>query len=102
MARRRTGARHHDRDCRRRACVELVWAHRSHRRWTYRAAGHRRRGAFAGPGWCVMRAILSREALVTARTPILIAAAIVSAGLLALFPVAWGVRGIPTLDGASL
>jgi hypothetical protein len=49
-----------------------------------------------------MRAIVLREALVAARKPALVTVAIVSAMLLALFPVAWGVRGMPTLDGASL
>jgi hypothetical protein len=49
-----------------------------------------------------MRALVRREALVAARKPALVTMAIVCAGLLALFPVAWGVRGIPTLDGASL
>jgi len=48
-----------------------------------------------------MRAIVLREALVAARRPALVGAAIVSATLLALFPIAWGVRGVP-LDGASL
>lgn len=49
-----------------------------------------------------MRAMVLREALVAARRPALVGAAIVSATLLALFPVAWGVRGIPTLGGVSL
>ena len=49
-----------------------------------------------------MRAVVLRETLVAARRPALVAAAIVSATLLALFPVAWGVRGIPTLRGISL
>lgn len=49
-----------------------------------------------------MRAILLREALVAARRPALVGAAMVSATLLALFPVAWGVRGMPTLGGISL
>ena len=49
-----------------------------------------------------MRAVVLRETLVAARRPALVAAAIVSATLLALFPVAWGVRGIPTLGGISL
>jgi hypothetical protein len=49
-----------------------------------------------------MRALVLREALVAARKPALVTMAIVCAGLLALFPVAWGVRGMPTLDGASL
>jgi hypothetical protein len=49
-----------------------------------------------------MRAAILREALVAARRPALVSAAIVSATLLALFPVAWGVRGIPTLGGISL
>jgi len=49
-----------------------------------------------------MRAVVLREALVAARRPALVGAAIVSAGLLALFPIAWGVRGIPTLGGISL
>jgi len=50
----------------------------------------------------MMRAIVLREALVAARRPALVGAAIVSASLLALLPVVWGVRGVPTLDGASL
>jgi hypothetical protein len=49
-----------------------------------------------------MRAVVLREALVAARKPALVTMAIVCAALLALFPVAWGVRGIPTFDGASL
>ena len=49
-----------------------------------------------------MRAVVLREALVAARRPALVSAAIVSATLLALFPVAWGVRGIPTFGGISL
>jgi hypothetical protein len=49
-----------------------------------------------------MRALILREALVAARRPALVGAAMVSAGLLALFPIAWGVRGIPTLGGISL
>ena len=49
-----------------------------------------------------MRAVMLREALVTARRPALVGAAILSATLLALFPVAWGVRGIPTFGGISL
>jgi hypothetical protein len=49
-----------------------------------------------------MRALVLREALVAARRPALVTMVIVCAGLLALFPIAWGVRGIPTLDGASL
>jgi hypothetical protein len=49
-----------------------------------------------------MRAIMLREALVAARKPALVTTAVVCVALLALFPVAWGVRGIPTLDGASL
>jgi hypothetical protein len=49
-----------------------------------------------------MRAIMLREALVAARKPALVTTAIVCVALLAMFPVAWGVRGIPTLDGASL
>lgn len=49
-----------------------------------------------------MRVIWLREALVAARRPALIGAAIVSTTLLALFPVAWGVRGIPTLGGIGL
>ena len=49
-----------------------------------------------------MRAILLREALVAARKPALVAMTIVSVSLLALFPVVWGVRGIPSLDGATL
>jgi len=49
-----------------------------------------------------MRAVVLREALVAARRPALVGAAIVGAALLALFPLAWGVRGIPTLGGISL
>jgi hypothetical protein len=49
-----------------------------------------------------MRATVLREALVVARKPALVTVAIVCAALLALFPAVWGVRGIPTLDGASL
>jgi len=49
-----------------------------------------------------MRAVVLREALVAARRPALVGAAIVGAALLALFPIAWGVRGIPTLGGISL
>ena len=49
-----------------------------------------------------MRAIMLREALVAARKPALATTAVVCVALLALFPVAWGVRGIPTLDGTSL
>ena len=49
-----------------------------------------------------MRAVVLREALVAARRPALVSAAIVTATLLALFPVAWGVRGIPTFGGISL
>ncbi|HMJ83742.1 MAG TPA: hypothetical protein VK504_11270 [Vicinamibacterales bacterium] len=49
-----------------------------------------------------MRAVVLREALVAARRPALVSAAIVSATLLALFPVAWGARGIPTFGGISL
>lgn len=49
-----------------------------------------------------MRAVVLREALVAARRPALVGAAIVTAALLALFPIAWGVRGIPTLGGISL
>ena len=49
-----------------------------------------------------MRAVVLRESLVAARRPALVSAAIVSATLLALFPVAWGVRGIPTFGGISL
>jgi len=49
-----------------------------------------------------MQAIILREALIAARKPALVSAAIVSAAVMAMFPVAWGVRGIPTLDGASL
>ena len=49
-----------------------------------------------------MHAIVLREALVAARKPALVGIAIVFATLLALFPMAWGVRGLPTLDGASL
>jgi hypothetical protein len=49
-----------------------------------------------------MRAVILREALVAARRPALVGAAIVSAALLGLFPIAWGVRGIPTLGGISL
>jgi hypothetical protein len=50
----------------------------------------------------VIRSLVLREALVAARKPALVAIAIVSATTLALFPVAWGARGMPTLDGASL
>jgi hypothetical protein len=49
-----------------------------------------------------MRAVVLREALVAARRPALVGAAIATAALLALFPIAWGVRGIPTLGGISL
>ena len=49
-----------------------------------------------------MRAVVLREALVAARRPALVSAAVVSATLLALFPVMWGVRGIPTFGGISL
>ena len=49
-----------------------------------------------------MRAVVLREALVAARRPALVGAAIAGAALLALFPLAWGVRGIPTLGGISL
>ncbi len=49
-----------------------------------------------------MRSLVLREALVAARRPALVGAAIVSAGLLALFPIAWGMRGIPTLGGIGL
>jgi hypothetical protein len=49
-----------------------------------------------------MRAFVLREALVAARRPALVTMAIVCAALLALFPAAWGVRGMPTLDGTSL
>jgi len=49
-----------------------------------------------------MRAVVLREALVAARRPALVSAAVVSATLLALFPVAWGVRGIPTFGGINL
>jgi hypothetical protein len=49
-----------------------------------------------------MRAIVSREALVAARKPALVAMAILCAVILALFPIAWGERGVPTADGASL
>jgi len=49
-----------------------------------------------------MRAIVLREALVAARKPALVTAAILCTALLALFPIAWGARGVPTLDGASL
>src|ERR1044072_8501480 len=48
-----------------------------------------------------MRAFLLREALVAARGPALVAMGIVCAALLAFFPAAWGVRGMPTLDGTS-
>src|SRR5206468_454333 len=59
-------------------------------------------GPFRGTGRRVMQAIILREALIAARKPALVSAAIVSAAVMAMFPVAWGVRGIPTLDGASL
>jgi hypothetical protein len=49
-----------------------------------------------------MLAVVLREALVAARRPALVGAAIVSAALVAFFPIAWGVRGIPTLGGISL
>jgi hypothetical protein len=49
-----------------------------------------------------MRAVVLREALVAARRPALVGAAIVAAALLTLFPMMWGVRGIPTLGGISL
>jgi hypothetical protein len=49
-----------------------------------------------------MRAIVLREALVAARKPALVTTAILCAVLLALFPIAWGARGLPTLDGTSL
>ena len=49
-----------------------------------------------------MRAVVLREALVAARRPALVSAAIVTATLLALLPVVWGVRGIPTFGGISL
>jgi hypothetical protein len=49
-----------------------------------------------------MRAIVLREALVAARRPALVTMAILCAVILALFPIAWGERGVPTADGASL
>jgi hypothetical protein len=49
-----------------------------------------------------MRAIVLREALVVARKPMFVTVVIVCSALLALFPAVWGIRGIPTLDGASL
>jgi hypothetical protein len=49
-----------------------------------------------------MQAIVLREALVAARKPALIAVAIACAGVLALFPTVWGVRGLPIADGSSL
>lgn len=49
-----------------------------------------------------MRAIVLREALVAARKPALVTTTILCAVLLALFPIAWGARGLPTLDGTSL
>jgi hypothetical protein len=49
-----------------------------------------------------MLAIVVREALVVARKPALVAMAILCAAILALFPIAWGARGMPTEGGASL
>ena len=49
-----------------------------------------------------MRAVVLRDALVAARKPALASIAVLAAVLLALFPTAWGARGLPTLDGASL
>lgn len=49
-----------------------------------------------------MRAIVLRDALVAARKPALTSMAVLGTLLLALFPAAWGTRGLPTLDGASL
>src|SRR5207244_5242289 len=73
----------------------------SHRRIAFEVTGGSG-GFLSRTGRRLMRAVVLREALVAARRPALVAAAIVSATLLALFPVAWGVRGIPTLGGISL